>query len=72
MLLEMPASYIAVLIEVPATLFPIQLSANVSWEVADDGPGTWVPATHVEDLNGSWLQSGLALASVTVSGVNLR
>lgn len=59
-----PVSDSEVMVYVPASLFSIQLYANVFWEAADDGLYTWGPAIHVGDTErglGSWLWPALAL-----------
>lgn len=58
-----PASHISSLVAVPAALFPTQLFAQVPEKTEEDSPGTWAPATHVEELDaaaGSWIWPGLA------------
>lgn len=53
---------------VPTALFPLQPLAGTA---AEDDPSTWTPDTHAGDLDedpGSWLQPGLGLAVVEVSG----
>lgn len=45
--------------------------ANVPGKIVDDGPITWVPVTHVEDLDrvlGSWLLPNLVLAVMGICG----
>lgn len=45
-------------VQIPAALFPIQLSATVPRKAFIDGSTTWVPATCVGDLDGTpghWL-----------------
>lgn len=58
------------LIQVPATLLLIQLPTNVSGRVVNNGPSTWVLATHVGNLievPGFWFQLRLALAVSPIS-----
>lgn len=37
------------LVHVPSATLPIQPPANGLGKTADDGPSTWVPATHMGD-----------------------
>lgn len=41
-----------VLVQVPATLFLIQLPPSEAEKTVDDGPNIWGPATHLGDQNG--------------------
>lgn len=55
-----------------ATLL-IQLSVNVPGKASEDGLSSWVPVTHVEDVNkilGSQLQPGPATTAALIWGVN--
>lgn len=45
-----PASLIRVLVQVPADPLLIQLFAKAPRNMAEDGPRTWAPATHMRDL----------------------
>lgn len=42
---EVTESHISMSVGGSEPLFPILLPASASWEVAGDGPSTWVPAT---------------------------
>lgn len=47
----------------------IQFSTNVAGKAAEDGPRSWVPATHIGQLDGipgSWLLPGPAPAPAVV------
>lgn len=64
-----PASHIRV--QVPGTLLPIQLHANIPGKVAHDDPSVWYPVIHAGDLYrvpGSWLQVVLVLTLVASEG----
>lgn len=52
-------------VRVPVAPLPTQLSAGAPETVVEDGPSTWVFATHLGDLDGasgSWLWPGSDLA----------
>lgn len=54
-----PASHTGVPVQTPDPLVLI----NASWEVVYDGPSTWGPVIHMEDLDGdpgSWFYPSLA------------
>lgn len=48
-LIVMLATHVPVLVQVLAPLLLILLAANVPGIAAEDGPSTWIPATHVGD-----------------------
>lgn len=51
-LLEMQASHIGVLVEIPLALPPVQLPASAPGKTAENDQRAWVLATHMGDTGG--------------------